>query len=357
MSRSTNMVHAGSEVDLLESLFQPNLVDINDFVKNKSKVENHSGLRPSLKPLKLSKMKKENREENVVSVEAPQKKIIYIKTFNHVKNEPIIMPQENQTTKNLPNLGSDFTYTKPKAVNKKKESGYSFDTQVTLNFFKMNKEKFNPTKQIKKPEEQPNKQLEENSTLKEFEFLTGVNLQGVETYRDEQEEESPDPLENWRRDSDFNQHQYVPKNSESYLPENPTESQNQVTESAKISAKGQTNLPSIKKYYTPEQAVISVSEARYKKPLEQKPKMFISYKTNSVQPYGRPMNYKDHLERVYNKESTPTVSYPLVNTLGPKKDYRKAILETYLAQFNIEALKDIDEGLYEYAKQQQKGNI
>mgnify|MGYP003578915773 CR=1 FL=1 len=71
MSRNANMVHAGSEVDLLESLFQPNLVgkfwtlshtnwkDINDFVKNKSKVENHSGLRPSLKPLKWSKMYKQ----------------------------------------------------------------------------------------------------------------------------------------------------------------------------------------------------------------------------------------------------------------------------------------------------------
>ena len=68
MSRNSNLVHPGSEVDLLESLFQPNLVgmfqtlcqvneiDINDFVKNKSKVETHSGLKPSLKPLKVSKM-------------------------------------------------------------------------------------------------------------------------------------------------------------------------------------------------------------------------------------------------------------------------------------------------------------
>jgi len=58
--------------------------------------------------------------------------------------------------------------------------------------------------------------------------------------------------------------------------------------------------------------------------------MYISFKTNSVQPYGKPATYKDHLERVFNKESTPTVAYPLINTLGPRKDYRKAILDTYL---------------------------
>jgi len=55
---------------------------------------------------------------------------------------------------------------KPKAVNKKKESAYSFDTQMTLSFFRMNRDKFNPLKVIKKPEEQPNPKLEENSTLK-----------------------------------------------------------------------------------------------------------------------------------------------------------------------------------------------
>jgi len=75
------------------------------------------------------------------------------------------------------------------------------DSQIALTFFKMNKEKFNPLKQIKSVQPQPPK-LEDNSTLKgsfplfnftifqEFEFLTGVNLQGVETYRDEQEDEN-----------------------------------------------------------------------------------------------------------------------------------------------------------------------
>lgn len=58
--------------------------------------------------------------------------------------------------------------------------------------------------------------------------------------------------------------------------------------------------------------------------------MYISYKTNSVQPFGRPSNYQEHLVRVYNKEATPTVQYPLVDHLGPRKDYQKAMLDTYL---------------------------
>ena len=71
----------------------------------------------------------------------------------------------------------------------------------------------------------------------EFEFLTGVNLQGVETYRDEQEDDNAESPEKSRRESDFNQYQpYQPvsKNTESYLPENPVESQSQGIESAKL---------------------------------------------------------------------------------------------------------------------------
>jgi len=71
--------------------------------------------------------------------------------------------------------------------------------------------------------------------------LTGVNLQGVETYRDEQEDENVESPDKSRRESDFNQYQYqyqqVPKNTESYLPENPVESQSQGIESAKLTVR------------------------------------------------------------------------------------------------------------------------
>jgi hypothetical protein len=61
--------------------------------------------------------------------------------------------------------------------------------------------------------------------------------------------------------------------------------------------------------------------------------MYITAKTNSVQAFGRPANYKDHLARVYSKEATPTVQYPLVDHLGPKKDIRKVVLDTYLVYY------------------------
>lgn len=64
--------------------------------------------------------------------------------------------------------------------------------------------------------------------------------------------------------------------------------------------------------------------------MNQKPKMYISAKANSVQAYGRPSNYKEHLTRVFNKEDTPVIPYGLVDHLGPRKDYRKALLDSYL---------------------------
>ena len=64
--------------------------------------------------------------------------------------------------------------------------------------------------------------------------------------------------------------------------------------------------------------------------MDQKPKMYISAKMNSVQAFGRPSNYKEHLTRVLNKEDTPVIPYGLVDHLGPRKDYRKALLDSYL---------------------------
>jgi len=120
------------------------------------------------------------------------------------------------------------------------------------------------------------------------------------------------------------------------------------------SVREQTHFPLLKKPSTAntEKTTMSVSEARYKQYMKQKPKMYITAKTNSVQAFGRPANYAEHLTRVYNKEATPVVPYSLVDHLGPRKDFRKAVLDSYLSQFNLEALRDIDEDLYEYAKQQ-----
>lgn len=61
-----------------------------------------------------------------------------------------------------------------------------------------------------------------------------------------------------------------------------------------------------------------------------KPKIYISARANSIQPSGRPLNYKDHLVRIYGKEATPVVPYHLENQFGSKKDLRKAVAEAYL---------------------------
>jgi len=100
--------------------------------------------------------------------------------------------------------------------------------------------------------------------------------------------------------------------------------------------------------YKPTIPMISVSEARHERIKRAKPKIYISARANSIQPIGRPYTYKEHLARVYNKEDTPVVPYEIVNQFGSKKDGRKQLMDTYLANFNIEALKSQHPEIYKY---------
>jgi len=193
---------------------------------------------------------------------------------------------------------------------------------------------------------------DDENSLKDFAFLTGVNIQGAEVpkevsegeFEEEEEEERIELVEIKERNSNFRESRGT---SDDLLESYPRGADIQKN------LKAQTSLPPVKKstFVNSDKPAMSVSEARYHRHMNQKPKMYISFKTNSVQAFGRPANYKEHLTRVYNKESTPTVPYQLVDHLGAKKDIRKTILESYLSQYNLEALKEIDENLYEYAKQ------
>jgi hypothetical protein len=61
-----------------------------------------------------------------------------------------------------------------------------------------------------------------------------------------------------------------------------------------------------------------------------RPKIYISARANSVQPEGRPETYKEHLIRVYNRESTPVAPSAIVNQFGLKKNLNRKMLESYL---------------------------
>jgi len=354
MHTNPKFAQTGSETEFVESTVQPNPVDINDFSKNKVNAEvAYSGLKPSLRPLKWSNMKKKDnsKELDLEALEANQRKIVYIKTFNHVKNEAIVSYPDNEAFRSLYNISQELKSIKHGSKGKKKGS-LNLDTQINLSFFQMNKKKFDPLKQIKKKKSVEDVKVDENSSAgNDFAFLTGVNIQGAEKQK---EEESHSDNQEEEENEEDKISPYKPRFLKEWpiTNEDPAESQPKGTE-VQRQTREPTNLPTIRKptFTNNEKLAASVSEARYQRYQNQKPKMYITAKTNSVQAFGRPANYHEHLARVYNKESTPTVPYPLIDHLGPRKDMRKAILESYLAQFNVEALKEIDENLYAYAKE------
>jgi len=357
VSKSQKLSSMGFENDIFESAAQRNLVDINDYYKRKANSDNYASLKPSLKPLKWPKNKRidAQREPDLDALAAAQKKIVYIKTFNHVKNEAIIAQAENNAIKSAQNFTHSVIQPAEKYNSRKKPVADKIDYALTLSIFKKNKEKFNPVvKPPKKKKSLGELKSDDSSTIKDFEFLTGVNIQGAE--QDEPEEEEEEDRIYANEDQASGEYNVEQKNLESKR----YKSGERISEKGKDaeglqSIKEQTNLPHLKKSMTSnEKQIVSVSEARYKKYMEKKPKIFISFKTNSVQPYGRPADYQDHLLRVFNKEATPSAQYHFVNHIAAKKDMKKVILDCYLSQYNLEALKDLDEELYEYAKQQQQ---
>jgi hypothetical protein len=83
------------------------------------------------------------------------------------------------------------------------------------------------------------------------------------------------------------------------------------------------------------------SEENYDKLRKKKPKLYISFKTNSVGDSGKPENRQEHLYRVFNGEGTPFLpqQQQMAASFGPKKDQRKHLYDAYLADYNPMALK------------------
>ena len=105
------------------------------------------------------------------ALEAGHKKIIYIKTFNHVKNEAVVEYPESSTTKNIYKYDwvyfwSDFASTSQDLQSLKygsKKKKRNLPPPIDLTFFRQNQKKFNPLKKIKKKEPvQPAKPDENN---------------------------------------------------------------------------------------------------------------------------------------------------------------------------------------------------
>jgi hypothetical protein len=309
---------------------------------------------PKLASMKAKDLFKKNRTTDNLHSTTPanfqsRNQIVYIKSFNDIRSEMALRQRYNLTPQSQPYFASRaYSHTTKSKPNKRVKSiDHKLDS--TLSFFKTNLAKYNPLLASKSSENL----YGDNSNIEDMAFLTGVNIQDKTKSKNVSRLDLSIP--NKSIDESIT-NRAIPELIHSQSVKSARHDQNTRSNLFQITRSLNESKSTYLKDYKPKNPLPSISEEKHLRAVKEKPKIYISARSNAVMPFGRPRNQVEHLVRVFNKETTPVAPSGLEGTFRPKKDRMKLLIDTYLGDYNLGSLKRDSYGMFKHLQEKDENN-